>query len=64
LEYGEHVTVVIIASEELRILFEKIALFTHEFEGLFEKILSDWNGNASEFQVAESLVKKYFLPTS
>jgi len=63
LEYGEHVTVVIIASEELRILYEKIANFTREFEILFTNILGDWNGSTSEFQLAESLVKKNFLST-
>jgi hypothetical protein len=62
LEYGKKVTIVIIAEEELLILFEKIAQFTQEFEHLFANDIDSWDGNLKRFKDAESLVLKYFLP--
>ncbi len=61
LEYGDHVTVAIIAEEELKILFEKISRFTREFETLFADVLESWDGNTEIFKLADSLVKKIFI---
>ncbi len=65
LEYGKKVTIAILAEEELKVLFEKIARFTREFEELFAGVLDNWKGDTKDFSVvSESLVKKYFLPTN
>jgi len=60
LEYGKYVTVIILAEEELKILFEKISQFTQEFENLFSKVLESWDGNADIFKITDSLIKKIF----
>ena len=44
----------------MNILYKKMSEFTKEFEYLFEKVLKNWTGNVRIFQVAESLVNKYF----
>lgn len=63
LEYGNKVTVAIIAEEELKILFEKISRFTREFEEVFANVLESWDGNTEIFKIADSLTKRIFLTT-
>jgi len=61
LEYGEFVTIVLIAKEELRIIYDKIAEFLHEFEEIFSENLRNWDGNVDIFKIADILIKKLFL---
>ena len=63
LEYGTKVTVAIIAEEELKILFEKLARFTREFEAIFADVLESWDGNTDIFKIADSLTKRIFITT-
>lgn len=63
LEYGEFVTIVIIAKEEFRIIYDKIAQFLHEFEEVFSENLRKWHGNVAIFKIADILIKKIFIIT-
>jgi hypothetical protein len=60
LEQGKFVTVVILAEQELKILLEKIRIFTKQFEITFSSYLEHWNGNTDTFKIADVLIESLF----
>jgi hypothetical protein len=59
LQQGKSVSVVIIADEELRIIFDKLRLFIQDFERLFPDI-SIWSFCTEDFKIANMLVRSIF----
>jgi hypothetical protein len=59
LQQGKQVNAVIIGEEELRIIFDKLKMFVHEFERLFPDI-STWTFCIEESKIAGMLVRSIF----
>ncbi|MFX0100863.1 MAG: MFS transporter [Candidatus Hodarchaeota archaeon] len=60
IDYGEHVTTALIASEELKILRNKLEFFTQEFEEFFQDVLKEWVGEVTVFLPTKTLVERIF----
>ena len=60
LEYGEFITLALIAEEELAILHNKLNLLLQDISLLYDDILPTWRGNLEVFKPVEGLIKKFF----
>ncbi|MEX2682850.1 MAG: hypothetical protein Q6373_014765, partial [Candidatus Sigynarchaeota archaeon] len=56
----EFITVVMFCSENITSIKRRLKEFSQKFEILYRNLLEDWNGEITEFQSAENVVREYF----
>jgi len=56
-EYGVYSTIVLIASENLRIYHSKLAILLHQFENIFQDVLIHWKGETDIFLLTKRLLE-------
>ncbi len=59
-EYGDHVILVLLVSENLKIYRSKLATLRTQFENFFQDIFAKWDGDLDIFLPTKQLVKQTF----